>query len=117
MKVFRLPFFAVVVLCCYNITLGVTVFHIGNSHTWDLAPNIGLERIFRVSGETLNNDWHIACGRSLDYIVKNPTVSCVTPVGYTDYVDALTDKAWEFIRDRLNISLTSRQSASLMLIL
>lgn len=98
MKVFQFLLFAVVSLCCYNITLGVTVYHIGNSHTWDLAPNIGLERIFRVAGgERLSNDWHIACGRSLDYIVQNPTVSCVPPVVYTDYVDALTDKAWDVV--------------------
>jgi hypothetical protein len=98
MKVVQLyVFFSVGCFILCSDILGVTMFHIGNSHTWDLKPNYGLRKIFEAGGETLDNDWQIVCGKSLDYIVNNPTSSCVPPAGYSDYVEALTDQAWDVV--------------------
>lgn len=89
---------AALVLCAnYHVIFASTAFHIGNSHTWDLKPHAGLRKVFEAGGVELNNDWQIVCGRSLDYIVNNPSDSCVSPEGYADYVDALTDKSWDII--------------------
>jgi hypothetical protein len=76
---------------------GMTVFQIGNSHTWDLKPNYGLKKIFEAGGVPLENDYQIVCGQSLDYIVKNPEDSCIAPIGYSDYVDALIDQSWDVV--------------------
>jgi hypothetical protein len=98
MKIVRIYVFFILGLVGLNSEIfGVSVFHIGNSHTWDLKPHFGLRKIFVAGGEVLDNDWQIVCSRSLDYIVKNPTSSCVVPNGYADYVDALTDKAWDVV--------------------
>lgn len=98
MNIIRVYRVLIVVFLVFTVQIyGVTVFHIGNSHTWDLKPNYGLRQIFEASGEDFNNDWQIVCGESLDSIVNDPVSSCVSPNGYTDYVDALTDKAWDVI--------------------
>ena len=84
-------------LCCSLNLFSRSAFHVGNSHTWDLKPNYGLRKIFEAGDEVLENDWQIVCGQSLDYIVRNPSSACVFPENYQDYVDALTDKAWEVV--------------------
>jgi hypothetical protein len=88
----------VVHLLCFAQPLdGVTVFHLGNSHTWDLKPDSGLNKIFEAGGEELENDRQIGCGQSLHDIVNNPEDSCIAPIGYSDYVDALIDQSWDVV--------------------
>jgi hypothetical protein len=77
--------------------MSYSVFHLGNSHTWDLKPNYGLGQIFKAGGEVLDNDWQIVCGQSLNYIVANPSSACVYPVNYEGYVDALTNRTWDVV--------------------
>jgi len=87
----------VALICCWGHVFGYSVFHLGNSHTWDLKPNYGLRKIFEAGSEVLNNDWQIVCGRSLSYIVTNPTSACVYAENYEDFVTALTTKAWDVV--------------------
>lgn len=65
------------------------IFHIGNSLTWDSAPQALSEVPQSSASIDVENGWHIRCGSSLSYILNNPTDVCVTPTAYGTWDQAL----------------------------
>ena len=61
------------------------VFLIGNSLTWDTVPS-------RLDSPA---QWHIACGRSLPWILANPDPSCVDDA--TPWPDALSETRYDVL--------------------
>lgn len=82
---------------CISVHAETRAYHIGNSHTWNARPAKGLRNMFADSGVAFSNDWHIACGQSLSYMVENPGYQCVDSLDYIDYIDALTSEVWDVV--------------------
>lgn len=75
----------------------VTLYQIGNSHTWDSAPSDGLVELFLSAGFDLANGWHVRCSRPLSYILSNPEDVCVPSNEFGMWTEALTTQRWDSI--------------------
>ncbi len=87
----------------------LNTYHIGNSLTWDARVSAGLPQLAADAGHTLTTGYHIRCGRSLDYILNNPTDVCIesNTLGY--YEEALANYAWDAITLQPHTSATARE--------
>ena len=61
------------------------IFLVGNSLTWDTVPS-------KLDGPV---QWHIACGKSLPWILANPDTSCVDDA--TLWPDALSETRYDVL--------------------
>lgn len=75
----------------------LSLYQIGNSHTWDSAPSDGLPELFASAGVNLQNGWHIRCGKSLAYIADHPEEVCVDFNEFGNWVTALGDNRWDAV--------------------
>ena len=73
-------------------------YHVGNSLTADALINTGLPALSSGAGFGHTTGWHIRCAQSLNYIVNNPTETCVNPnATFGTYQPALTNFAWDVV--------------------
>ncbi len=69
------------------------VFHVGNSLTWDSAPQLLADVPPSPSSIQIENGWHICCGRNLGYIFQNPSDVCVPPTLFGTWDQALVESS------------------------
>lgn len=91
---------AVLIVACGQFSYGSTnksfnLYCIGNSLTWGAKPNL-LEYPFSGLGYALDVDYHIACGKSLKYILSDPEFTCVDSVSGDTWLDRLSSEAFEY---------------------
>ena len=73
-------------------------YHVGNSLTADAMVNSGLPALSSSAGFGHTTGWHISYSQSLNYIVNNPTETCVNPnATFGTYQPALTNFAWDVV--------------------
>lgn len=75
-------------------------YAIGNSLTWDTIP----------SGYA--TDWHVYCGRNLDYINSNPNSHCVP--SSLPWTTALTTKSYDFVIVQPHFGTTLSQDTDII---
>jgi hypothetical protein len=88
-----LPLFLTAFLCAS----AENIYHIGNSHTWDIQPSSGFRNMGESQGIQISNGWQIYCGHSLRAIVDEPDSNCVDPSEYGLWQQALRDYTWDAI--------------------
>lgn len=72
-----------------------SVYHIGNSLTWDMQP-WGLREMGRACGFSWQTGFHIGCGRPLEVIWRHPRFQCVPPAEpFGAFPEALTKYSWQ----------------------
>lgn len=79
------------------------VFLLGNSLTWDTVPA-------KLDGDV---QWHVDCGKSLPYIVENPTDPCVR--SSTLWPKALQEKQYDVISIQVHYGSTLKQDVASIL--
>lgn len=81
-----------------TLDTSIKVFHVGNSLTWDSAPQVLADVPPSPGSIQIENGWHIRCGRSLGYIFQNPSDVCVPPTLYGTWDQALVESsAWDAV--------------------
>ena len=89
-------FFLLALVECFGTSLkSFNLYCIGNSLTWGAKPGL-LEYPFSDLGYDLTVDYHIACGKSLNFILNNPESTCVDSVSGDNWIERLSSEAIEF---------------------
>ena len=95
---------ALLVLPCLAVTAGEgNIFLLGNSLTWDTVPA-------KLDGEV---QWHVDCGKSLPYIVGNPTNPCVK--SSTLWPTALSKTQYDVISIQVHYGSTLKEDVNAVL--
>lgn len=114
---FRL--WVVLIIACGQFSYGsahtsYNLYCIGNSLTWGAKPGL-LEYPFSSLGYALEVDYHIACGKSLKYILSDPEFTCVDSLSGDTWIERLSSEAIEFdavvFQPHLGASLAEELSA------
>lgn len=77
------------------------VFTIGNSLTWDTSPS-----------QLDDADWHVYCGRNLQFIYDNPSLHCVD--SSTPWTVALTQNAYDYVTVQPHRGTTLEQDVNVI---
>lgn len=85
-----------------NIAVAQSVFMIGNSLTWDTVPS-------QIEGDV---QWHIFCGRNLQYIFDNPGDHCIGTS--TRWDDALVNKNYDIVVVQPHLGTTLAQDTAII---
>jgi hypothetical protein len=110
---------AVLIVACGQFSYGsahtsYNLYCIGNSLTWGAKPNL-LEYPFSSLGYVLDVDYHIACGKSLNYMLSDPEFTCVDSLSGDTWIERLSSEAIEFdavvFQPHLGASLAEELSA------
>ncbi len=81
-----------------TLDTSLKVFHVGNSLTWDSAPQVLADVPQSPGSIQIENGWHIRCGSSLGYILQNPSDVCVPPTWFGTWDQALVEgSAWDAV--------------------
>jgi hypothetical protein len=87
--------------CCTNTVISqpkeYLMYSIGNSHTADFRPMNDFRNILVSEGDSLDNGWHIDCGKSLYFTWLNPEITCVEPNHLGKYLSALSSLPLDII--------------------
>ena len=112
-------FWVVLFVACGQFSYGsvhtsYNLYCIGNSLTWGAKPNL-LEYPFSSLGYVLDVDYHIACGKSLNYMLSDPEFTCVDSLSGDTWIERLSSQAIEFdavvFQPHLGASLAEELSA------
>ena len=98
---FRSVAFVLLILSS-NIVLGDTIYTIGNSLTWDTKP-------YDLDGDV---DYHIFCGKNLQFIYDNPEGHCVA--SSLPWTTALATKQYDWISVQPFAGTTLSQDVSVI---
>ncbi|QDU32293.1 hypothetical protein KS4_03240 [Poriferisphaera corsica] len=80
------------------ITANITSYHIGNSLTWNSNPDISFAQTATQLGLQWDTGYHIRCGSSLEYIQKEPDITCVPAnPDFGFYTEALPNHQWDYV--------------------
>ena len=93
-------FWVVLIIACGQFSYGsaqttYNLYCIGNSLTWGAKPGL-LEYPFSSLGYALEVDYHIACGKSLNYMLSDPEFTCVDSLNGDTWIEHLSSEAIEF---------------------
>ena len=81
-----------------DATTSTSVYHVGNSLTWDSTPWNLSALVGDTGTDQIQNGWHIRCSMSLDFIYANPDDVCVPPTSFGTWDEALTEQNdWDAI--------------------
>lgn len=75
----------------------LSIYHIGNSHSWDFRPNEDFRSLAAAQGLKMENGWHIKCGSTLSDIWAYPNVTCVDPNDFGKFNTALSSRNLDIV--------------------
>lgn len=78
--------------------IGISAYHVGNSHTADAQVYSGLVDMTQDAGYSHTYGMHIRCGNPLKNIVADPSIYCVTPnAPFGAWNNALANYEWDAV--------------------
>ena len=72
------------------------LYSIGNSHTADYSPHLDFPLYVKESGLDISVNYHIACGKTIDFIINNPDWVCAQGK-YNSYKQAINSEIFDAI--------------------